>query len=223
MTRVGTPPEPVAGNRMSLPRCSLPTAQVQVRRRICISMPTRPDQFPSIARQRAQSSEVARLFERLTERAEVFARMLDEFTDSITRNRAAREGRPVRLSTRQQRRLTEFDRDAEQALRNMERHTASLDDAALLTSALSGIEQQTQLDEHMLPGFHDDDKPMATQLLNYCLPGPLGFATRALRHTCAIKTIGDAGLRFAEIERTSKGVRPNRQPIGQIARSLHDD
>lgn len=130
-------------------------------------MPTRPDQFPKIARKRARSPEVARLFEQLAERAEVFARMQDEFTESITRHRAAREGRPVRLSARQQRMLTEFDRDAEQAVRDMERHTANMDDAALLTSALSGVEQQIQLDEHMFPGFHSDDKPMATRLLDY--------------------------------------------------------
>ncbi|NBR84997.1 MAG: hypothetical protein EBS84_02995 [Proteobacteria bacterium] len=108
-----------------------------------------------------------RLFGQLEERAEVFARMQDEFTEIIALHRAAREGRPVRLSARQQRMLTEFDRDAEQAVRDMERHTFSMDDAALLTSALSGVEQQIQLDEHMLPGFHADDQPMATQLLEY--------------------------------------------------------
>ena len=130
-------------------------------------MPTRPDQFPRIALKRAQSPDLVRLLEQLAARAEVFARMQDEFTESITRHRASREGRPVRLSTRQQRMLTEFDSDAEQAVRDMERHCASMDDAALLTSALSGAEQQIQLDEHMFPGFHADDKPMAMALLDY--------------------------------------------------------
>ena len=49
----------------------------------------------------------------------------------------------------------------------MERHSASMDDAALLTSALSGVEQQIQLDERMFPGFHADDRPMAKRLLDY--------------------------------------------------------
>lgn len=130
-------------------------------------MATQPDQFPKIALKQARSPDVAQLFERLAERAEVFAKMQDEFTESITRHRAARERHPVRLSARQQCMLTEFDCDAQQALRDMERHTASMDDAALLTSALSGVEQQIQLDEHMFPGFHADDKPMAMALLDY--------------------------------------------------------
>jgi len=130
-------------------------------------MPTLPDQFPRIALKQAQSPDVVRLFEELAQRAEVFARMQDEFTAGITRHRAAREGRPVRLSARQQRMLTEFDRDAEQAVRDLERLTAGADDTGLLTSALSGVHQQIQLDENMFPGFHADDKPMATRLLDY--------------------------------------------------------
>jgi hypothetical protein len=130
-------------------------------------MPTRPDQFPTIALKRAQSPDLVRLFEQLAQRAEVFARMQDEFTESITRNREAREGRPVRLSGRQQQMLNDFDRDAEQAVRDMERQTASMDDAALLTCALSSAEQGIQLDEHMFLATHADDKALATQLLDY--------------------------------------------------------
>jgi len=130
-------------------------------------MPTLRDQFPRIALKQAQSPEVAGLFEQLAERAEVLAHMQDEFIESITRHRSAREGRPVRLSARQQRMLTEFDRDAEKAVRDMERHTASMDDAALLTGALSDVDQQIQLDEYMFQGLHADDAPMAMQLLDY--------------------------------------------------------
>ena len=130
-------------------------------------MANRPDQFPQIALRRAQSPEVVRLFEELARRADLFAKMHDEFTQSITQHRAARDGRPVRLSTRQQRMLSEFDRDAERAVEDMERHATNMDDAALLTIALSGTDQQIQLDEHMFHGWHDDDKPMATRLLDF--------------------------------------------------------
>src|SRR6266581_1854130 len=100
------------------------------------AMATCPDQFPRLAVKRAQSPEIARLFEDLARRAEVFAKMLDEFTESVGRHRSAREGRPVRLSRRQQQMLSEFDRDAEKAVQEMERHIARLDDATLLSSAL---------------------------------------------------------------------------------------
>ena len=130
-------------------------------------MPTRPDQFPMIARKQAKSPDVVRLFDKLARRAKVFARMQDEFTESVTRHRAERQGRPVRLTSRQQRMLAGFEGDADQAVQDMVRCTPNLDDAALLTTALSGAQQQIQLDEHMIPGFHDDDKPMAARLLDY--------------------------------------------------------
>ena len=63
--------------------------------------------------------------------------------------------------------LAGFERDADQAVQDMVRCTSNMDDAALLTTALSGAHQQIQLDEHMLSGFHDADKPMARRLLNY--------------------------------------------------------
>ena len=131
------------------------------------AMATCPDQFPRLAVKRAQSPEIARLFEDLARRAEVFAKMLDEFTESVGRHRSAREGRPVRLSRRQQQMLSEFDRDAEKAVQEMERHIARLDDATLLSSALSGVDQQIRLDERMFTGWHEDDKPMAARLLDF--------------------------------------------------------
>ena len=49
----------------------------------------------------------------------------------------------------------------------MERHASVMDDAALLTCALSGIDQQIQLDESLMSGWHKDDQPMAQQLLDF--------------------------------------------------------
>ncbi len=130
-------------------------------------MPTLPDQFPRIALKQAQSPDVMRLLEELAQRAEGFARMQDEFTEGITRHRATREGRPVRLSKSQHRMLTEFDRDAKQAVHDMERPTVGADVAGILTTALSAVHLQIRLDEHMFPGFHAGDKPMAMRLLDY--------------------------------------------------------
>jgi hypothetical protein len=93
--------------------------------------------------------------------------MLDEFTESIGRYRAAREGRPVRLTKKQQQLMAEFNTDADQAVREMERRVPQLDDAALLTVALSGVQQQIELDEKLFSGWHDDDKPAARALIEY--------------------------------------------------------
>jgi len=130
-------------------------------------MATHADPFPQIALKHAESPDVVFLFEGLAARAEVFARMQDEFTAGITKHREAREGKPLKMTTIQQRTLANYERDAEQAKRDIERFAANMDDAALLTNALSGVDQQIQLDEHMFPGWHDDDKPMARKLLDF--------------------------------------------------------
>jgi len=130
-------------------------------------MPTRPDQFPKIAAKKSALPEVVRLFAALAIRAEKFAKMQDEFTESITIHREAREGRPVKLTRVQHRLMAEFEGDAEKAVQDMQRYAANMDDAALLTCALSAFHQQIQLDERLFSGWHEDDKPMARRLIEY--------------------------------------------------------
>ncbi len=130
-------------------------------------MTTPHDAFPQLALKQARSPDVARLFEELARRAGILAAMQDEFTRSIIRHREAREGKPFRFSRTQKRTLANFDRDAEQAAGEMDRIVTGMDDAALLASALSEIDQEIQLDERMLSSWHDDDKPMARRLLEF--------------------------------------------------------
>lgn len=130
-------------------------------------MPTRPDQFPRIAAKKAESEEVRQLFEQLQIRAEGFAQMLDEFTESIGCNRERREGKPMKLDSRLKRTIRNFEKDAEQAEKDMERLTVNADDSALLTVALNGVRQSIEFDERMLSGWHPDDQPMASRLLKH--------------------------------------------------------
>ena len=130
-------------------------------------MATRPDQSAALAAKQAKLPEVVRLFEQLAGRAETLARMQDEFLESIIRNREARTNKPFRNTRRQQRFLDEFDKDAEQAVRDMKRLTAKMDDRSLLISALSGEHQHLQLDEGMASSYGPEDKEMAERLIEF--------------------------------------------------------
>lgn len=130
-------------------------------------MATRPDQSFALSAKQAQSPDVVRLFEQLADRAVTVARMQDEFLESIIRNREARTGKPFRNTKRQQRLLDEYDNDAEQAVRDLERLTATMDDKSLLICALSGEHQQLQLDEYMVPGYRPEDREMAQRIIDF--------------------------------------------------------
>jgi HEPN domain-containing protein len=130
-------------------------------------MPTRPDQSAALAAKQAKSPELATFFELLATRAETYARMQDEFLESIIRHREARTGKKFRNTKRQERLLDEFDRDAEQALRDMERLTAKLDDRNLLISVLSGEYQQLELDERMASSYRPEDREMAQRMIEF--------------------------------------------------------
>jgi hypothetical protein len=97
----------------------------------------------------------------------MFAQMMDKFTESIGRNRERREGKPARLSSRAKRTLANFEKDAEQAIDDMERNSVHMDDAALLGVALAGTRQSIQFEEKMLSGWHADDQPLAIHLIEY--------------------------------------------------------
>jgi len=130
-------------------------------------MPTRPDQSAALAAKQAKSPDVVRLFEQLASRAEAYARMQDEFLASIIRHREARTGKPFRNTKRQQRFLDQFDSDAEQAVRDMERLTTEMDDRTLLIFALSGECHQLELDERMASSYRPEDREMAERMLEF--------------------------------------------------------
>jgi len=93
--------------------------------------------------------------------------MQDEFLENIIRHREARTGKPFRHTKRQQQVLSEFDRDAEQAVRDLERLTAKMDDKNLLITALSSEYQQLEFDESMVSGYRPEDKDMAQRMVEF--------------------------------------------------------
>jgi len=70
-------------------------------------------------------------------------------------------------SKTQRRLMSEFKSDADRAVQDIERHVASMDDAALPTSTLSTVQQQIELDERMFSGWHEDEKSTARRLIDY--------------------------------------------------------
>ena len=130
-------------------------------------MPTRPDPSHAFAAKQAKSSNVARLFHQLAARAESYARMQDEFLEGIIRHREARTGKPFHNTTRQQRFLDCFDKDAAQAENDVERLTAKMDDRMLLISALSSEHQQLSFDEGMLGSYRPEDKEIALCMVEF--------------------------------------------------------
>jgi len=130
-------------------------------------MRARPDQFPKIGAKQAASPDAARLFDELAHRADTFAQMQDKSTESITKHREAREGRPVHLTKSDQRLMAEFGADADKVVQDMRDHVGSMDDTALLVCALSGVHQQMDVDERMFSGWPDEDKPAARRLIDY--------------------------------------------------------
>lgn len=132
-----------------------------------MSSPVATPQSAKIAARYARLPEVKGLFEELSRRYETLAAMQTEFIEAIKRNRAVREGKPVKISKRGERIIEEFDRDAEQATQDMERLSRGMDDRALLTSELSSIQQMIGFDEGMLSAWHPDDKPLAQAIINH--------------------------------------------------------
>ncbi len=116
---------------------------------------------------KANAPEVAGLFRQLVERAEVYARLHEEYLEGIIKHREARTGKKVQHTKRQAKMLEGFDKDAEQAIRDMETGIATMDDRQLLISALSGEYQQLDLDERMFPYATAEDQPMARRLLDF--------------------------------------------------------
>ncbi len=130
-------------------------------------MPTRLDQFPSLAAKNATSPEVAALFNALIARAEACAKLQDEQLEAVTRHREARTGKPFRHTKRQQKMLHEFDTDAEKALQDERRLVSGMDDAALLASALAGEQFKLHLDEDMFTSYREEDRGLAARIIDF--------------------------------------------------------
>lgn len=146
--------------------CALiaPRLTANVRR---VSMATRPDQSHALSAKQAKSPDVAELFQALAGRAETYARMQDEFLESIVRHREARTGKPFRHTKRQERFLECFDADAVQAERDVESITGKMDDQTLLISALSSEYQQLEMDEALAASYRPEDKEMAERMIEF--------------------------------------------------------
>lgn len=130
-------------------------------------MPTPPDQFPRLAKNKAGTPELAALFEDLSLRADACAKLQDAFLEGIINHREARTGKSFLYTKRQEKMLSEFDSDAEKALRDQERHVAAMDDPALLASALSREQFQLQQDEHMLSAYREEDRDLAARIIEF--------------------------------------------------------
>jgi hypothetical protein len=130
-------------------------------------MATQPDPTFALFTRQAKSPELARLFEQLAGRAETLTRMRDEFLESIIRNREARTRKPFGYTKHQQRVLDEFDTDAEQAVRDLERLTAKMDDKNLLICALSIEHDGLELDERGVSSCRPEDRQMAQRIVDF--------------------------------------------------------
>ncbi len=130
-------------------------------------MPTRPDKSAALSAKQATTPEVVKLFEQLANRAKIHAQMQDEFLEGIIRHREARTGKTSRNTKRQQRLLDGFDKDAEQAVQDIERFIVKMDDRNLLISALSSEYQQLRLDEDMASSYRPEDREAGLRLIEF--------------------------------------------------------
>ncbi|MFO1459159.1 MAG: hypothetical protein U1G08_07085 [Verrucomicrobiota bacterium] len=130
-------------------------------------MSWKPDAFPSIALKYAKAADVIQLFRLLASRAVDLAKMQNDLLNQIVQSRELREGKPVKLTTKQMRLMESYEEDADQAVIEMDRLASSMDDSALLASALSGIDLAIQLDEPTVKTCHRDDAPAVGRVLEF--------------------------------------------------------
>ena len=78
-------------------------------------MPTRPDPFPSLAAEQAESVEVAMLFRQLSDRAIRLAELQEIASEMVVKHREARKGKPFKFTKAQTRVLSELEKDAVKA------------------------------------------------------------------------------------------------------------
>jgi hypothetical protein len=130
-------------------------------------VPTRPDIFPVLALKQTRDPALLALFTQLCERVKVYARLHDEFSDAIVKHREAREGKRFHYTKAQEEFLRAAESDAEQANLDLEAQVKRMDDVHLLAFTLLGEKQQLATDEWMFAGWHQDNRAMAEQLLNF--------------------------------------------------------
>jgi hypothetical protein len=130
-------------------------------------MATKPDAFPALAMKRATSSEVSALFCQLAERASTLAQMQDEFLETIIQHSEQRTGKKFNYTKRQQKFLGEFDRDADDATRQIEKSVQKMDDPTLLTSAFSGEQMQLNQELKSFPTYRSEDQSKAQEIINF--------------------------------------------------------
>ncbi len=110
----------------------------------------------------ARAAEVRALLKDLGKRAREHERLQAEFTEQIKRNRARREGKPVKLSQAGQQWQREAAEDARKASEGQAERIAKLSDLQLLNVALSGWDFVVQLIHPT--SYHEDDQAFAERM-----------------------------------------------------------
>jgi len=113
----------------------------------------------------AETPAFKELTEKLVRISEEFRRLGREFPDVIAANRARREGKKPRFSKAQQKFLVRADRDAAQALEEMEmRYRTISGERALLEITLHTEKFDYDCWAWLYESNHPDDKPMADRI-----------------------------------------------------------
>ncbi len=120
-------------------------------------MPVPPELYPFVALRHVQSPELIPLFQDLCSRAEALAALETDLSETILRNREARDGKPLQYTRRQREFLEEADADAVKARSDMERYALQMDDAGFLVNAIMNERQMIQMKEYLSRGWSDGD------------------------------------------------------------------
>jgi hypothetical protein len=132
-----------------------------------ISVSTDSNQFENLAAKQASSEGVRRLFELLATRATTLQTLHIELQKVIVTNRELRSRKTFSFSRRQKRLLSEFQKDAEDATRELPAGIERLSDAALLSVALRNERQQLETEGKLYAVFRDEDKPATEKILAF--------------------------------------------------------
>ena len=130
-------------------------------------MRAREDRSAKLSAKQAKSPEVINLFIRLADRATSYAQMENEFWEILDRNRESRTGKPSQLTKHQQRTLERFERDADEATKELEHQLTRMDDKSLLISSITNENMLIETDLGMAETLHPEDKELAHRLIDF--------------------------------------------------------
>jgi hypothetical protein len=115
--------------------------------------------------EKAKTPPFRTLVETLMITLDEFQKIEAEFPKQIAANRERREGKPVKLGTRQKNFLASAEKDAAEAYSYLENSFRSnSDEQDLIKSALSNEKFDFQTWAWLYESVHADDKPMANRI-----------------------------------------------------------